>query len=69
MLLRTHLRRSLYRLHRPLRTTMNAQSGMGGMQMGPGDAKKMPSPPATSTSVTLAGQTLTIHYNTPHAHA
>ncbi len=34
------------------------------MQMG-GSGKNMPSPPATAT-VTLAGQTLTIKYNTPH---
>ena len=38
--------------------------GMPGMQMAP-DGKNMPSPPATAT-VTLAGQTLTIKYNTPH---
>ena len=42
-----------------LATTMNAQMDMSG------DSKKMPSPPAVA-SVTLAGQTLTIHYNTPH---
>jgi hypothetical protein len=37
---------------------------MAGMDM-PADGKKLPSPPATA-NVTLAGQTLTIHYNTPH---
>ncbi len=41
-----------------------AQNG-GMMQMGGGDTKNMPSPPATAT-VTLAGQTLTIKYHTPH---
>ena len=35
------------------------------MQMGGGSSKNMPSPPATAT-VTLAGQTLTLKYNTPH---
>lgn len=37
---------------------------MGGMNMAPQDGKKLPSPAATA-SVTLAGQTLTINYNTP----
>jgi hypothetical protein len=37
----------------------------GGMSMPmPGDAKAMPSPPATA-NLTLGGQTLTIKYNTP----
>ena len=38
---------------------------MGGMQMAPESGKTMPSPPQTAT-VTLAGQTLTIKYNSPH---
>ena len=42
-----------------LATTLTAQMNMAD------DASKMPSPPATAT-VSLAGQTLTIHYNTPH---
>jgi hypothetical protein len=37
---------------------------MGDMKM-PADGQKLPSPPATA-NVTLGGQTLTIHYNTPH---
>lgn len=44
----------------------DAQAGagsMGGMQM-PQDGKKMPSPPSTAT-VNFAGQTVTIHYNSP----
>ncbi len=44
----------------------NAQAGagpMGGMAMSQ-DGKKMPSPPATAT-VNFAGQTVTLHYNSP----
>lgn len=41
-----------------------AHGQMSGMDMAPQDGKKLPSPPATA-NVTLAGQTLTIKYNTP----
>ncbi len=37
---------------------------MGGMNMPPQAGQKMPSPPATA-SVSLAGGTVTIHYNAP----
>jgi hypothetical protein len=37
---------------------------MGGMEMPAKGGQKMPSPPATAT-VSLAGQNLTIHYNSP----
>ncbi len=45
----------------------NAQAGageMGGMAM-QDNGKKLPSPPATATA-NFGGQTVTIHYNTPH---
>ncbi len=42
--------------------TMTAHAQMTGM--GAGDAKQLPSPPADAT-VTLKGQAVTIHYNTP----
>jgi hypothetical protein len=42
-----------------------AAAQMGSMPMKSSSDQAMPSPPATATT-TLAGKTLTIHYNTPH---
>ena len=42
-----------------------ARAQMGSMQMAPSDGKALPSP-ATTATVSLLGQTLTIKYNSPH---